>query len=240
VRELNIDWAALYSAFQMNMPEVRCFLSLEDGRVLKLPPGDPTLSHVRADVQRYVAIEAVPSRIQYQWIAEYIKLLGENPACERMEAAINGKGAFRRFKDILLTLPEERRRWFEFRDQKMKPFTEAWLNQQSLVAKNEAPWMGELGTEGGEDSVGNSSFLGSSGAEAAGPADDEGNLAPVGVVSLHRQPAAPVKAQHTVEAIRDFYIEWFDRRAQQDSPSPIELESLAEDFAKHFQVSSLR
>ncbi len=238
MRELSIDWAALYSAFQMNMPEVRCFLSLEDGRVLKLPPGDPTLATVRADVQHYVPIEAVPSRIQYQWIAEYIKLLGDNPACERMEAAINGKGAFRRFKDILLTLPEERRRWFEFRDQKMKPFTEAWLAQQSLAPTNESPWAGEVFPEATEevpeDNVGNATP-----AAAAPKPDFDGNLAPVGV-SLHRPLTPAPIAQHTVEAVREFFIEWFDNRTQATAPSPLELEGLAEAFCKNFSVQSLR
>ena len=93
MRELNIDWAALHSAFQMNMPEVRCFLSIEDGRVLKLPPGDPALATVRADPQRYIAIDAIPSRIQYQWLDEFIKSIDDESVRGRMEAAINGKGA---------------------------------------------------------------------------------------------------------------------------------------------------
>ena len=100
MRELTIDWAALHSAFQMNMPEVRCFLSLDDGRVLKLPPGDASLATVRADPQRYVPVEAIPSRIQYQWLDEFIHSIEEGEVRTRMEAAINGKGAFRRFKEI--------------------------------------------------------------------------------------------------------------------------------------------
>ena len=140
MRELNIDWAALHSAFQMNMPEVRCFLSMEDGRVLKLPPGDPALATVRADPQRYMAIDAIPSRIQYQWLDEFIKAIEDENIRARMEAAINGKGAFRRFKDILLTLPDERRRWFEYRDQMMRQRILDWVREQSILALNEAPW----------------------------------------------------------------------------------------------------
>lgn len=140
MRELTIDWAALHSAFQMNMPEVRCFLAVEDGRVLKLPPGDPSLTAVRGDPNRFIAIEAVPSRIQYQWLADFIATVGEGEARNRMEAAINGKGAFRRFKDILLTLPEERRRWFEYRDQMMRQRIVEWVREQGIVPENPAPW----------------------------------------------------------------------------------------------------
>ncbi|RYF10347.1 MAG: hypothetical protein EOO40_05320, partial [Deltaproteobacteria bacterium] len=163
MRELTIDWTALHSAFQMNMPEVRCFLSVEDGKVQKLPPGDPNLATVRADPQHFIPIDAIPSRIQYQWLDDFIKALEDSVVRERMEAAINGKGAFRRFKDILLTLPDERRRWFEYRDQKMRERIVEWVREQAIVPLNEAPWSADL-PEGSppyvsahidEDSLGN-------------------------------------------------------------------------------------
>lgn len=141
MRELHIDWAALHSAFQMNMPEVRCFLSKEDGRVLKVAPSDPQLADVRRQAERFVPIEAVPSRIQYQWLDEFIAGVEDTAVRARMEAAINGKGAFRRFKDILLTLPEERRRWFEFRDQAMRQRLEDWVRENDIEPLNEPPWV---------------------------------------------------------------------------------------------------
>lgn len=143
MRELNVDWPALHSAFQMNMPEVRCFLSLEDGRVLKVPPGDARLAQVREQTSRYSPIEAVPSRIQYQWLDDFIRQVEDPVVKGRMEAAINGKGAFRRFKDILLTLPDERRRWFEFRDARMRERIVEWVAEQGVRATNEPPWLGE-------------------------------------------------------------------------------------------------
>jgi hypothetical protein len=141
VRELEIDWAALHSAFQMNMPEVRCFLSMEDGRVLKTPPGDPLLAQLRNEPEKYVPVEAVPSRIQYQWLDSFIKTVEDEPVRVRMEAAVNGKGAFRRFKDILLTLPDERRRWFEFRDLLLRQRIVEWVREVGIEPANEPPWV---------------------------------------------------------------------------------------------------
>lgn len=142
MRDVNVDWPALHSAFQMNMPEVRCFLSLETGKVLKLPPGDPKLAEVRQQIDSYAAIETIPSRIQYQWLDEFIRSVDDEDLRSRMEAAINGKGAFRRFKDILLTLPEERRRWFEFRDHKMRERIVEWVRERGINADNDPPWLG--------------------------------------------------------------------------------------------------
>jgi hypothetical protein len=140
VRQLEIDWNGLHSAFQMNMPEVKCFLSIDDGKVLKLPPGDPKLAEVRTEPTRYVSIDAIPSRIQYQWLDEFIKSMEDDALRARMEAAINGKGAFRRFKDILLTLPDERRRWFEFRDIMMRKRIVEWVREQGIEPTNEPDW----------------------------------------------------------------------------------------------------
>jgi len=42
--------------------------------------------------------------------------------------AINGKGAFRRFKDVLLDYPEEREEWFQFKGAKVQERALEWLN----------------------------------------------------------------------------------------------------------------
>src|SRR5688572_1318414 len=134
----------------MNMPEVRCYLSLEDGHVLKLPPGDAQLTKVRGEPERFAPIDAVPSRIQYQWLDAFIKTVDDEATRARMEAAINGKGAFRRFKDILLTLPDERRRWFEFRDVMMRKRIVDWVREQGIEPANEPTWTEkEPGSNGG-------------------------------------------------------------------------------------------
>ena len=198
MRELYIDWIGLHSAFQMNVPEVRCFLCIEDGKVHKLAPGDAALATVRAETDRYMPIEAVPSRIQYQWLDEFIRTIDDPALRTRLEAAINGKGAFRRFKDILLTLPDERRRWFEFRDQMMRKRIIEWVSEQGVHALNEAPWTTDEPT----------------------------------------QEQAPSNDLHDVEALRDLLIEWSDQRGA-ERPTPLELEELAQEIAKHFSVRAL-
>ena len=140
MREINIDWTALHGAFQMPVPDVRAYLSLVDGSVLKLPPGDPGFATVQMNKADYALVEPIPSRIQYQWVDEFVLSIEDPDLKARVEAAINGKGAFRRFKDILLTIPDERRRWFEFRDQKMRQRIEEWVREQGVDPRNEPSW----------------------------------------------------------------------------------------------------
>jgi len=52
----------------------------------------------------YVLIDAIP-RDPVPVVDDFAKTVEDETIRVRIEAAINGKGAFRRFKDILLTLP---------------------------------------------------------------------------------------------------------------------------------------
>jgi hypothetical protein len=46
--------------------------------------------------------------------------------------AITGRGAFRRFKDVLLDYPRERERWFAFRDALMAERVREWLAEHDI------------------------------------------------------------------------------------------------------------
>ena len=57
----------------------------------------------------------------------FIATLEDDHLAELLEAAINGKGAFRRFKDVLLNYPKEREKWFEFKDDRIQEQALEWL-----------------------------------------------------------------------------------------------------------------
>ena len=152
--EIAIDWKGLYQAFQSSASEYRCFLSLDSGEVLRLRNGDAGMEAIDRAPSRFVAIEIVPSRIQYQWVSEFVETVEYEPIKVRLEAAINGKGAFRRFKDILLTLPDERRRWFEFRDRRMRTRVREWIEENGIEPTNEPDWGDEITDEDGNAIVG--------------------------------------------------------------------------------------
>ena len=51
---------------------------------------------------------------------DFIATVEDEHLAELLEVAIDGKGAFRRFKDVLAHYPEERERWFRFKDTRME------------------------------------------------------------------------------------------------------------------------
>lgn len=49
-----------------------------------------------------------------------------------LDVAINGKGAFRRFKDVLQDHPDERERWFAFQKQREDHRILSWLDSEGI------------------------------------------------------------------------------------------------------------
>jgi hypothetical protein len=129
VREVPVDWEALEDAFENNAPEVHSYLHLTTGEVLRVVDGvaDPQM-HVRiASDANYLRIDPVSSREQYRWMERFIPLAEDNDLREKLTQAIDGKGAFRRFKDVLMSFGDEREKWFTFRSERLRTFMEAWL-----------------------------------------------------------------------------------------------------------------
>jgi hypothetical protein len=134
--EVAVDWEALEDAFENNAPEVHSYLHLSTGEVLRVVDGiaDPQMhSRIAADAA-YVRVEPVSSREQYRWMERFIQMLDPGDLRDELTLSIDGRGAFRRFKDVLMVNAPERERWFAFRSERLRVFMEAWLEAHSLRA----------------------------------------------------------------------------------------------------------
>jgi hypothetical protein len=142
-REVPVNWEALEDAFENNAPEVHSYMHLVTGDVLRIVDGvaDPQMhSRIAGDVT-YLAIEPVSSREQYRWMERFIPTVEDEVLKGKLNQAIDGKGAFRRFKDVLMSYAAERERWFSFRSERLRTFMEAWLTAHAVTptARQEAP-----------------------------------------------------------------------------------------------------
>src|SRR5258705_13270958 len=70
----------------------------------------------------------------------FVSSVSEPALRERLLVAIDGKGAFRRFKDVLLAYPAERERWFSYRADLLHWHIQQWLEQHEITAGNDPPW----------------------------------------------------------------------------------------------------
>jgi hypothetical protein len=128
-RDIPVDWEALEDAFENNAPEVHSYLHLGTGEVLRVVDGiaDPEMHARIASDSEYVRVEPVSSREQYRWMERFIPMVEDEELKQKLMRAIDGKGAFRRFKDVLMGYIQEREQWFVFRSERLRVFMEAWL-----------------------------------------------------------------------------------------------------------------
>ena len=134
VRDVPVDWEALEDAFENNAPEVHSYLHIETGEVLRVVDGiaDPEMHARIASDGNYMRVDPVSSREQYRWMERFIPMVDETDLRERLMKAIDGKGAFRRFKDVLMAFGPDRERWFAFRSERLRVFMEAWLGAHAM------------------------------------------------------------------------------------------------------------
>ncbi len=141
-REVPIDWESLEDAFENNAPEVHSYLHLTTGEVLRVVDGvaDPQM-HVRiASDGNYLRVDPVSSREQYRWMERFIPLVEDLELKDKLTQAIDGKGAFRRFKDVLMSYAAEREKWFTFRSERLRTFMEAWLGAHAIRTLPRPQW----------------------------------------------------------------------------------------------------
>jgi hypothetical protein len=152
LRDVPIDWEALEDAFENNAPEVHSYLHLGTGEVLRVVDGiaDPEMHARIASDANYLRIDPVSSREQYRWMERFIPMVEEGELRDRLGHAIDGKGAFRRFKDVLMSHGPERERWFAFRSERLRVFMEAWLGAHALRPVSRPSWVAEAHPEAQE------------------------------------------------------------------------------------------
>jgi hypothetical protein len=141
---LELDWDSLEIAVERNSPDTDSYLDLTTGRVVTITSGDPeaTLNRqqISENIRNFVRVEPASSREQYRWMEKFVGSVTDEPLRERLIISIDGKGAFRRFKDVLLAYPAERERWFSYRAELLHWHIQNWLESHEISPTNAPPW----------------------------------------------------------------------------------------------------
>lgn len=154
-RPVPVNWDDLEMALTWRSNEVEYFLDRRTGEVrqfrLSAFAGDAQdfeLSEDEADAglaEGYlVRIEALESSVEYGWMAEFAASVTNARLRHRLEVALGGRGAFRRFRDVLTGDPAERERWFRFRDARVLEAMREWLEDHD-IERAAAPPQRKLG-----------------------------------------------------------------------------------------------
>ena len=129
-KRLKIDLDELCSAMDDSSYEHEYYLDLQMGEILFIldymdeEESDKLKDKIDEQPDRYERIPKVESHEDYEDREDFIGTVEDDRLAELLQVAIDGKGAFRRFKDVLARHPQERERWFRFKDERALE----WLN----------------------------------------------------------------------------------------------------------------
>lgn len=132
-RTLKVDMDELCSAMDDSSYEHYYYLDLQTGEIVFISDymNEEEVGKLRDKIDenpdRYKPIPRAKSYEGYDDMADFIATIEDERLAELLEVAINGKGALRRFKDVLARYPDERERGFRFKDDKMRERALEWL-----------------------------------------------------------------------------------------------------------------
>jgi len=140
MKKVKIILNELINVFEENSFEIQHFLDVETGEMITLI--DEGISgeddtELREEIEkgfnkRYFRIPEQDSHEGYRDMVRFTETVEDENLQEKLWIALDGKGAFRRFKNVLYDYPEERERWFAFQNERVKQRVLDWLEVNDL------------------------------------------------------------------------------------------------------------
>jgi len=87
---------------------------------------------IEEDPERFVMFPEQDSRCGYDDMVDFVNNLTNKELQDKLAIALNGRGAFRRFKDVLLDYSKERESWFAFEEKRKRERFEEWLENEEI------------------------------------------------------------------------------------------------------------
>ena len=134
----SVDLGDLANALEDHSFEHSWWLDRETGEVVFWSDYSREQGEPDPESRGLIPIEAIPSHEGYGDMEDFIARVRDPRARELLERSIEGRGAFRRFKDTLFEFPELREAWFGFHDARMECRALEWLASEDLIDREVA------------------------------------------------------------------------------------------------------
>ena len=90
------------------------------------------------DGDHWLVVSCEGSRDGYNDMVAWVDELDDPRLAERLDRAMSGRGAFRRFKDVLSERPDELQRWFTFSEERRRGRARVWLADAGYMVGHRA------------------------------------------------------------------------------------------------------
>lgn len=147
-RRLRISLSDLEMGFDMPEDMGRNYLDLETGKVVCVPPGDGFADFDDEEAEeagildaeaieegygtRYIALPPEDKREAYRGMEAFAAAVTDPELRSRLWDALQGRGAFRRFDDVLHSEPREENRYREFTRERFRERVLAWIEEEGI------------------------------------------------------------------------------------------------------------
>ena len=139
MQKVKANLSELTDAFDNCRIGYEYYLDLETGELLLvsdefMDTDETEKAYERLDdePERYLSIPTESSREGYRDMVAFTEFLEDENLKEKLWIALNGRGAFRRFKDVLLDYPEKREEWFKFKKERLEKRVREWLEENEM------------------------------------------------------------------------------------------------------------
>jgi len=144
MRQLRLDMAALIDAMTMSTDVPwTSFLDLQEGTVIdsgvREDDDDEGVSELALDPERYAEIPRLESREEYEIMAAFAASIDDDELRERLDDALQGKGAFSRFRRVVDRDAELREGWYAFKENELIRVARRWLAALEIEPHYELP-----------------------------------------------------------------------------------------------------
>jgi predicted nucleotidyltransferase len=132
----NVDLGALAEALEDHSDSWSWFINPVTGEVL---PWSENMEDVPdPDEAGAYYIEPIPSFEAYSDMQDFVERVSDRRASDLLGRSLEGRGAFRRFKDTLFEFPDLRETWFNFHEVRMRRRAIDWLVDADLIDESTA------------------------------------------------------------------------------------------------------
>ena len=126
-----VDLGALAHALDDRTAGIRWYIDPQQGGINAVGDGEEP-------DDGWVAIDSTTTRDGYRDMSDFTAAVQHRRAAELLDRAIDGRGAFRRFKNALFEFPEVRDQWYRFRDARSRRRALDWLAENGLITPEAA------------------------------------------------------------------------------------------------------
>lgn len=97
----------------------------------------PQAKEIFGGSERYEEIPTRPSYEGYNLMVEFSEEVKSHKIRRELSIALDGKGAFRRFKNVLRDYPDVEKEWYKFKSERDREVVKEWLESIGIEMEEE-------------------------------------------------------------------------------------------------------